>query len=595
MNQFHFLRPEWFLLLIPLSILIWYISSKTLSAGSWRRVCDPSLLPFLLQGNENSYKRAPLIAIALAGIIATTALAGPVWKQLQQPVFRNSSPLVIALDLSRSMDAVDIKPSRLTHARHKLRDILKLRTEGQTALLVYAAQPFVVTPLTEDTATIASQVTSLATALVPSQGSRPDLAIAKAHELLNNGDIGRGDLLFITDGLGAISVGGLANITPPGLRISLLGVGTPEGAPISLPGGDFLKDSSGEIVLPRLDEDQLKLLAQTTGGRYSKAVLDDSDIRWLLEPLRKIDKKAMSNETDFQADQWREEGPWLLLLLLPLCALAFRRGYLLLLLTLTFSMPQQSHALDWSKLWSRQDQQACRALDQGDHELAADLFENSEWKAAAQYLAGHYQDSLATLQKLDSPRANYNRGNSLARLGKLNEAINAYEKVLAQTPDDQDAKHNLELVKALLEKQKSERQQPSGQQNQQKKQENNQQNDQAVEEADEQQSNQQSSQQDPTSEENQPAENESEEMDSSATPSESNAETNAEKDMQEDQPQGEQRETSTEKTDDTRDEQKLADEQWLRRIPDDPGGLLRRKFRYQYQRKYKGDAESQPW
>ncbi|MCP4993136.1 MAG: tetratricopeptide repeat protein, partial [Gammaproteobacteria bacterium] len=184
--------------------------------------------------------------------------------------------------------------------------------------------------------------------------------------------------------------------------------------------------------------------------------LDDSDIRWLLEPLSKIDQKAMASETDFQADQWREEGPWLLLLLLPLCALAFRRGYLLLLLTLTLPIPQQSHALDWNKLWSRQDQQASRALDLGDHEVAADLFANSEWKAAAQYLAGQYQESLTTLQELDSPRANYNRGNSLARLGRLNEAITAYEKVLAQTPDDQDAKHNLELVKNLLEKQKSE-------------------------------------------------------------------------------------------------------------------------------------------
>lgn len=598
MNKFHFLRPEWFLLLIPLSMIIWYILKKDLPAGSWHRACDPKLLPFLLQGDEKKRTHTPLIAIALAGFLATLALAGPVWRQLEQPVFRNSSPLVIALDLSLSMDAADIKPSRLIHARLKLRDILKLRTEGQTALLVYAAQPFVVTPLTDDTATIASQVSSLTTALVPSQGSRPDLAIAKAIELLSNGDTGRGDLLLITDGLGTIPARQLADGTPPGVRISLLGVGTTEGAPIPLPGGDFLKNAAGEIVIPQLDEAQLKKLAYTTGGRYSRETLDDSDIRWLLDPLSKIYQKEMADVTDFQADQWREEGPWLLLLLLPLCAFVFRRGYLLLLLFLTLPMPQSSYALDWNRLWSRPDQLGSKALDLGENELAADLFENREWKATAQYLAGKYQESLTTLQGLDSPRANYNRGNSLARLGKLNEAVKAYEKVLAQTPDDQDARHNLELVKELLDKQKSQQQQPSEQENSQQQKADNKQGGKASEQANEQQNKQQSPQQDSAPEKNQNAQSMSEKTDLTEISKETSEEVQTDQAREEGQPLDDQQrnaENSTDEINQARAEQRLADEHWLRRIPDDPGGLLRRKFRYQYQRTYKGAAETQQW
>ncbi|MEN8261658.1 MAG: VWA domain-containing protein, partial [Pseudomonadota bacterium] len=177
MAEFHFLRPLWFLAILPLVLLLWFLWRRNRRAGQWATVCDARLLPHILIQRNGRRSPWPLTLFATGGVLAVTALAGPAWEQLPTPVFRTESYLVIALDLSRSMDAADIKPSRLIRARYKLADILELRTEGQTALIVYAAVAFTVPPLTDDTATIASQLPALTTGLVPVQGSHAGRAL----------------------------------------------------------------------------------------------------------------------------------------------------------------------------------------------------------------------------------------------------------------------------------------------------------------------------------------------------------------------------------------------------------------------------------
>jgi len=176
MLGFHFLRPWWLLLLPCLMLILWYLRRARLQSRRWQSVCDAALLPHLLISESGvRQRRGVLLMVALVGLLAITAMAGPAWKQLEQPVFRDQSALVLMLDLSRSMDATDVKPTRLTRARLKLIDMLKQRKEGQSALIVYAADAFVVSPLTEDAETIIAQISSLQTTLMPQQGSRPDL------------------------------------------------------------------------------------------------------------------------------------------------------------------------------------------------------------------------------------------------------------------------------------------------------------------------------------------------------------------------------------------------------------------------------------
>jgi len=166
LDSFHFLRP-WWLLFTPiwiwLSYHVWHTGQQQ---NGWSSLCDPALLSYLVgeSGQQKSTSKLWLAAISMAGLIASIALAGPVWKQLPQPVFQATSAMILVLDLSRSMDAADVKPSRLIRAKQKLQDILAARTEGQTGLIVFAGSAFDVVPLTTDNKAILSLLSSLDTA-----------------------------------------------------------------------------------------------------------------------------------------------------------------------------------------------------------------------------------------------------------------------------------------------------------------------------------------------------------------------------------------------------------------------------------------------
>lgn len=624
---FHFLRPWWWLLLPLLLLLLWYLYRSRRQSGGWQAVCDVALLPHLLiTAGDVRQRRGALLIVALAGLLAITALAGPSWKQLEQPVFRDQSALVLILDLSRSMDATDMRPTRLTRARLKLIDILKQRKEGQAALVVYAAEAFAVSPLSEDAETIIAQVASLTTTLMPSQGSRPDLAIDLAQQLLTQAGAQRGDLLLITDGLENVPQGALndsmAALRQAGYLLSVLGVGHADGAPIVLPDGGFLQDHNGAIVIPRLDEVALRELAQQGGGRYSAMRVDDRDIAILLEGSALQDEVLLEAADGFKADQWREEGPWLLLLLIPLVLVGFRRGYLLLvclvMLPLLGLLPGSVQAVEdkrtqvesswWNTLWSTPDQQAARAFERDDVAQAAQQFENSEWKAAAYYRAGEYEQSIAaltevSLKEVGSAEILYNKGNAHVQLGQWQAALEAYDRALDMQPGHEDAKYNRELVQQQLQQQPSDdshseqgsedASSPQDESQQDESQSEAGQTDESRSGESEQQSSPSSS---PSSQSDSGATDEQlDEMDRqmSSRDAESadeapmnEAETMAAEAQEQKVDEGTEPDEATTASElsETQAEIQQANDQWLRRIPDDPGGLLRRKFQYQSQR-----------
>jgi len=330
LEEFHFIRPYWLLTILPLLVILWLLLRRQLSSGNWKTVCDPQLLPHLLLDEEGKRRIWPIYALGIGGLLSILALAGPTWERLPQPAFRDQSALVIVLDLSRSMDATDIEPSRLVRARFKVADILKQRKEGQTALIVYAEDAFIVTPLTDDTETIASQLSVLNTSLMPSQGSRVDIALKKAGILLKQAGLKKGNVLLITDGVNETRARKAIDKLK-GYKVSILGVGTEEGAPIPLKTGGFLKDAKGAIVIPKLEERTLRNIAQ---GIYQRIKTNDSDVLALKAAFETSSFENREEKVDLQIDTWREYGPWLLLFVLPLAALAFRRGFLLIMIFL---------------------------------------------------------------------------------------------------------------------------------------------------------------------------------------------------------------------------------------------------------------------
>lgn len=453
----HFLRPLWFLALLPLPWLLWRLGRANTGTEAWRGLVDAHLLRHLLVDEDARVRRLPRVLLALGWLLGVTALAGPVWERLPQPLYQAQAQRVIVLDLSSDMDAQDLAPSRLARARFEVLDLLAAAAEGQTALLAYGAEPFVVAPLTSDAATIAAQVPDLETALLPVQGpKRTDLALEEAGNMLKRSGSPEGDIILVTaDAERLEAVRSLvARLHDQGYRTSVLGLGTAKGAPVPLADGGFQTDAQGAIRLTRLRPDLLQDIADAGGGRYVPLAADDSDTRALLPEAGRNAGGREVEEMDAQADQWREEGPWLLLGLLPLAALAFRRGWLSpLILLVLFLPPPTAEALSWEDLWWRTDQQGALALAAGDPRQAAARFNRPDWRAAAQYQSGDYDQALETLQDQAGAEAAYNRGNALARAGKLPEAIEEYDRTLGEAPGHADAQHNRDLLQRLLDQQ----------------------------------------------------------------------------------------------------------------------------------------------
>ncbi|MDH3505012.1 MAG: VWA domain-containing protein [Nitrospirota bacterium] len=635
--MFHFLRPEWLWGLLPLFGLFLLVAKTGTTAQVWESVCDVHLLPHLLVGTEGARRRLPLVLLGVGWTVAVCALAGPVWSQLPQPVFRAESALVMVLDLSRSMDVQDVTPSRLTRAKHKILDILKAREEGQTALVVYAGESFVVSPLTDDANTMVTLVQSLETELMPLQGSRTDLALQKAHELFEHLGHARGDVLLLTDGEGdSATLKVVEELRSQGLRVSVLGVGTVDGAPIPEPGG-FLKDQEGAIVIPKLDIPSLQAIARVGGGHYATVTWDDQDINRVLPSDVSMSASPSSTSEQRTTDLWREEGPWLVLLLLAVAIPAFRPGWLGMLLAFML-IPQVSEAVSWENLWARPDQQGVRALERHAPEEAAALFQDPGWKGVAHYRAGKYQEAEKVFSAVDTPEGHYNRGNALANLGRYEEAMASYQTALTQQPDHADAQHNLEVIKKLLDKPSSPEQEE--QQSQQSDASSSKQKNDGNEAGGEGGKSEQSSEstiKQSESEKVGPQKEKQEEPEQLAE-SGSDPATTSNQSGKDQEPSGENGARETQGVDPLKAEQsekprsapsameeKLGDQaeqsevasagsseqtaemqkseqalqQWLRRIPDDPGGLLRRKFLLEHRRRLEAgmavDSSGRRW
>jgi Ca-activated chloride channel family protein len=601
----HLIRPEWLWALLPaviLAVLLWRHRRRR---GSWSGVIAPELLPFLVGPGDDSRAANLLPLIFLGWVLAALAASGPSWEKLPQPVHQKQDALVVLLDLSYSMKSEDLAPSRLDRARQKILDLLAARREGQTGLIAYAGDAHIVTPLTDDTQTIANLLPALNPDMMPMPGSEPGAAVAQAAELLHSAGIRGGRILLITDGVDERDRKEIRNaLAGTGAELAIMGVGTRTGAPIPLPQGGFLKDGNGTIVMPTLDEQALRELASATGGRYSTMRIDNDDLDRILTraPITGAQSTVALDRT---ADTWEDQGYLFILPLLPLALALFRRGWILCLLPLLFvAQPRVAEAAAWDDLWLTPDQQGQRALQQAEHDTAAQLFEDPAWAGTAAYQGEDYEAAAEAFSQRDDADAWYNRGNALARAGQLDEAIAAYQESLARLPDQEDAQANLALLEQLKEQQEQQQNQEQQDQEQDQKQDQQQQQEQNQEQEQNQQQNQDQQQdqqqqqqnQEQAQQEQQNQENQEQREREQQQQEQEQAEKQAQEQEREQQQEAEQAESREEQQveppaeiDPEQQERDQAMEQWLRRVPDDPSGLLKEKFRYEsYKRQQEG-------
>ncbi len=560
----HLLRPWWLAIVPLLAWLLWRLWHRQLQVGRWQRLLPEAFHAALLTRGRLRHSRLPWLVLGLAWLLAVIALLGPSWQRFEQPSIKRSDPLVVLLEVTPSMLAADVAPTRLEQAKRKLLDLLERRQDVQTAVVVFAGSAHTLVPLSDDLATTRNLLAAVHPALMPEPGQRADLAVARGLELLRQAGLGRGRLLLIGSSLDQHERSAIATLLQgQGERLLMLGVGTEQGAPIAGENGSFLKDTNGAILIPRLDNAGLQRFAAELGGRYRQARLGDED----LAALGLLDQAGTLQRDDevTRLEAWLDQGYWLLLPLLLLAALAGRRGWLFCL-PLLLLQPQPASAFEFEDLWLRRDQQGQRLLEAEQPAKAAERFADRRWQAMALYEAGDYAGAAERFAEGNTAADHYNRGNALARDEALEAAIEAYEQALELQPDLQAAQRNKALVEELLRR-RQEQAEPEPEQQEQEQ-----------------------TEPDEPQPQSQPPES-----GSASSPSTEDAQGEPASEAS-----GAPQASTSEATDETGEspaqaqheglpdlERQQATEQWLRQIPDDPGELLRRKFLYE-QRKRQG-------
>lgn len=445
-------RPLWLFLLIPSALLCWLLFIRINHYSPWHRLLPSAMREVLLQRQSGKAHAGRFILLAVAWSVAILALSGPVWEDESPVVRQNKSALVVVLDLSHNMLANDLTPNRLERAKLKIRDLLQMRSDSQVALIAFAGSAHRVTPLTTDQSTLINLLNGLSPEIMPASGSEPESALKLAEEMIAPLPREGTQILLITGSVETEQLKSVAQAASRlGRQLSILGAGTPEGAPVALPEGGFMRDNQGRIVLPRLDNQTLATIAKRTGASYHDITRDDTDLLSLLQPL------ALTNVSDPDRSPARsDQGHWLLLLLLPLAALGARRGWLGLMLCALLLPATADASPTWEDLWQRPDQQAAQLLARDQPAAAAKRFEDPHWAAWALYQAGDYTAAAAAYEKLlqqhpDNPQYHFDHGTALAMSGALQDALEAYEQTLTRAPDHAAARHNRSRIEALIE------------------------------------------------------------------------------------------------------------------------------------------------
>lgn len=610
--DFYLLRPWWLLAILPALELAWLLIRRQHNDSAWIKVIDSELLDALLdRGQQSSRKQWPIFALLISWILSAMAMSGPCFEKNNQAALKQADAVVILLDLSPSMLTQDVQPKRIQAAHYKILDLLQQRREGYTALIAYSGSAHVVAPLSDDANTIAALVNTLEPLIMPSMGSRVEDAVSEALQLLENSHFNHGRLLLITDGVVPEALANIhGQLQDKSVELNVIGIGTATGAPIALPNGGFAKDRYGNILMNPLDENTLKKLAHENKGYYSALRTDDKDIGPLTAPPEWLAKLGAdeTRTTNHTIENWKDIGYWLAFPGLLFSLIFFRRGVLIGLLPLLLLTHQQTVKADtlpatvltktWQDWWATPDQQAARALANGDTASAAKQFVDPQWKAYAEYQNGQHAEAAQHFSQSDSTTAKYNLGNAQARAGDLEGALASYKQALEKKPDFSDAKFNSDLVEQLL-KQKQQDAKNGQQQGQDQTQQDKQQNQDPNQQNQEQRGQKQSMSDQGQSQKSQEQQNTPEKQDDNdrqespeEEKSDSGQEAYKEKENQEENTSDPRKldDKDQAKENATKDdkgaydsEKQQATEQWLRKVPDDPGGLLKNKFYYYYQ------------
>lgn len=452
LSAFHFLRPLWLLLLVPAIALPIIWAQRHDLSRQLQGAIAPHLLKHLVITPQDNHRLRPVHLLAAMLALGAVAAAGPTWQQDRPDFLDDRAPLILAVDLSPSMDADDVPPTRLSAARNKLHDLVERRAGARTALIAYAGSAHLVLPATDDPELLNTFLQALSTNLIEKAGHDVPGVIDQAKRLLE-AENSPGTLVLITDGADpALNQQIGQHLKGVDLQVLVLAVGSNNSSVVRNAQGQPKVDANGRPMVANFDSKALQALADAANAPLGSLKLNDDDLDWIeLHAQRHF--QAVSDQG--QEVHWKDAGYWLCWPLLLIALLCVRRGWRVhwlasLLLAVGLGLPSApAQAGAFADAFFTPDQQGRWAFEHQRYPQAAAHFSDPYWKGVAAYNAADFDAALVSLANLDSAQAYFYMGNSYVRLSRFPEAITAYQQALKRQPQFPEASSNLALAQAL--------------------------------------------------------------------------------------------------------------------------------------------------
>ena len=455
----HFIRPLWLWAILPLSLILWWVYRLLdKNKGAWSNIIEAPLLKALSIGNIIKQSKMPFWLFSFASLILIIALSGPSFFKYPHQTFKIKQTLFVVLDLSPSMNATDVKPSRVKRSIFAIKSLLKKEFPDEVSLVVFSHEPYLISPPTADKKTILSLIDGINTEILPNKGSNLEMTFAYIQKLIQGRPKGKNNILLLTD-IEKISKNTLSLVKKfknNNTQISVIAIATEQGAPIPTETG--LLKHKGSVVISKLNEDLLRSISRNSGGLYQNLYDTPNAIDNFLLFKQQIFKQLLEKQNNKQVTVWVDLGIWLSLLLIPFALLAFRRGYLLTL-PLLLMFQNQPEA---SSFFKTDNQLAQQYFQDEDYQKAVVNFKNPAWKASSLYKAKLYKKAQTAFANLGQT---YNEANALAKLGQFKKALTKYQQIKKENVNYENTLANIELLKKLLKKKKKQKKSSDKQQN----------------------------------------------------------------------------------------------------------------------------------
>lgn len=316
MQHFHFLRPYWLLTFVIIAYIIRAFSMRDDSLAQWRSLMSAQVLSHLtVSGNNNNWLSPQKMSLILA-IPLCIVLMGPTWQQQPSPFSENNAPLIIALDVSKTMEQGDVQPSRLLRAKQKIIELLEVRGDSKMALIAFAGSAHVVMPITNDREMIRHFLDALSEKIMPLSGKLPEAIIPLVDDLLTSSPV-PGTVLLIGDGATTNTVSVFKSyFDKQAAQLLVWGIGK------SVQSEEESAALTTDIIPLQLE--QLKALTSESNGRLILMSNDNSDVK-------RINNYIKHNLVivDDNSRPWHDSGYPMLFVVAVIFLFWFRKGWTL--------------------------------------------------------------------------------------------------------------------------------------------------------------------------------------------------------------------------------------------------------------------------